>query len=62
MSSHDLSVVEELCRRMAIIYEGKVVAEGTMDDLRGKAQMEGGSLEDLFLKLTGNSRRITYME
>jgi ABC-2 type transport system ATP-binding protein len=62
MSSHDLPVVEELCRRMAVIYEGKVVAEGTLDDLRGKAQMEGGSLEDLFLKLTGDSRRVTYME
>ena len=62
MSSHDLSVVEELCRRMAIIFEGKVVAEGTLEDLRKKAQMEGSSLENLFLKLTGGTRKITYME
>lgn len=62
MSSHDLSVVEELCRRIAIIYEGTVVAEGTLDDLREKAQMEGGSLENLFLKMTGNTRSLTYME
>jgi len=62
MSSHDLSVVEELCRRMAIIYEGTIVAEGTLEDLREKAQMEGGSLENLFLKMTGNTRSLTYME
>lgn len=62
MSSHDLSVVEELCRRMAILHQGVIVAEGTLDDLRMKAQMEGGSLEDLFLKLTGHSRTVTYRE
>jgi ABC-2 type transport system ATP-binding protein len=62
MSSHDLAVVQELCRRMAIIHEGRIVAEGTLDELRAKAEMEGGSLEDLFLKLTGNAQRITYME
>ncbi len=62
MSSHDLTVVQELCRRMAIIHEGRIVAEGTLNDLRAKAEMEGGGLEDLFLKLTGNAQRITYME
>lgn len=62
ISSHDLSVVEELCGRMAILFEGRIVAEGTLDDLREKAQMEGGNLEDLFLKMTGGARRITYME
>jgi ABC-2 type transport system ATP-binding protein len=62
MSSHDLSVVQELCRRMAIIHEGRIVVEGTLDDLRAKAEMEGGSLENLFLKLTGNAQRVTYME
>jgi ABC-2 type transport system ATP-binding protein len=62
MSSHDLTVVEELCRKMAIISSGRIVAEGTLDDLRRQAKVEGGSLEDLFLKLTGSARSITYME
>jgi ABC-2 type transport system ATP-binding protein len=62
MSSHDLTVVEELCRKMAVLSQGKIVAEGTLDDLRGKARMEGGSLEGLFLKLTGESKSLTYME
>ena len=62
MSSHDLTVVEELCRRMAIIHKGRILAEGTLDDLRKTAQVEGGNLENLFLKLTGESRAATYLE
>jgi ABC-2 type transport system ATP-binding protein len=62
MSSHDLSVVQELCHRMAIIYKGSIVAEGTLDDLRKHAEMEGESLENLFLKLTGNTTKATFME
>ena len=62
MSSHDLSVVEELCKRMAILHKGTIVAEGTLADLRKKAEMEGGSLEDLFMKLTENVTKAVYME
>ena len=62
MSSHDLSVVQELCGRMAIIHKGSIVAEGTLDDLRAKAEMEGGKLEDLFLKLTDKTAKAVYLE
>ncbi len=62
MSSHDLSVVQELCQRMAILYKGSIVAEGTLDDLRKLSEMKGGSLENLFLKLTGDSSKAVYME
>jgi len=62
ISSHDLSVVEELCGRMAILHKGSIVAEGTLEDLRKKAEMEGGSLENLFLKLTENVTKAVYLE
>lgn len=62
MSSHDLSVIQELCGRMAIIHKGSIVAEGTLDDLRTKAEMEGGKLEDLFLKLTEKTTKAVYLE
>ncbi|MCE5248789.1 ABC transporter ATP-binding protein [bacterium] len=62
MSSHDLSVVQELCGRMAIIHKGSIAAEGTLDDLRSKAEMEGGNLEELFLKLTEKTTRTAYLE
>ncbi len=62
MSSHDLSVVQELCERMAIIHNGTIVAEGTLDDLRQKAEMEGGNLESLFFKLTDKTTKAVYLE
>ncbi len=53
MSTHTLEVAEVMCDRIAILYRGKIAADGTMDDLRQQTASEGMSLEDLFLKLTG---------
>lgn len=39
-----------MCDRIGIIYEGRIVAEGTIDELREIAREE--KLEDIFLKLT----------
>ncbi|MFC1508944.1 AAA family ATPase, partial [Candidatus Omnitrophota bacterium] len=62
MSSHDLSVVQELCEHMVILHQGSVVADGTIEDLRKKAELEGGNLEELFLKLTGKTTKTAYLE
>lgn len=62
MSSHDLAEVEELCERMVILFKGKIVAEGTLDDLREQAAMKGGNLEELFLNLTGTVSKTAYLE
>ena len=48
-SSHVLEVVEKLCTRVAIIARGRLVGEGTMDDLR--ARTHDASLEDIFIHL-----------
>ncbi len=48
-SSHVLEVVEKLCTRVAIIAKGRLVGEGTMDELR--AQTHDSSLEDIFVHL-----------
>ncbi len=54
MSSHLLAMVEELCDRIVMISKGRLVAEGTMADLRQKAAAAGhGTLEGMFLALTG---------
>ncbi len=54
MSTHTLEVAENLCDRLAIISEGKIIAQGTMDELRGLSKTpEGGHLEDIFLSLVG---------
>lgn len=53
-SSHILEVVERLCTRVAVIAEGRIVAEGSIDELRaGQGTGADASLEDLFVRLVG---------
>ncbi|MFZ5815654.1 MAG: ABC transporter ATP-binding protein [Bacillota bacterium] len=49
-STHVLEVAERLCDRVAIINNGKIIAQGTVDELR-KGQ-DGETLEKIFLELT----------
>ena len=53
MSTHVLEIAQAMCDRIAIMYEGKLLALGTMKELRQKAKMPESGLEDIFLKLTG---------
>jgi ABC-2 type transport system ATP-binding protein len=55
MSTHTLAVAESLCERIAIIQGGRIRACGTMDVLREGAQAGAQGLEDVFLRLTGES-------
>ena len=50
VSTHQLSVAEEMADRIGIIHEGKLVAVGTRDELRRSSGATG--LEDAFLALT----------
>ncbi len=56
MSTHTLEVAEAMCDRVAILQHGKIVAEGTVDDLRQHHRAGDASLEELFLKLTGGAQ------
>src|SRR5438093_7421291 len=51
LSTHQLSVAEELADRIGIIHRGRLIAVGTPDDLR-KQSGEAGDLEQVFLSLT----------
>ena len=53
MSTHVLEIAQAMCDRIAIMYNGRVSALGTMEELRQKAKMPDSGLEDIFLKLTG---------
>ncbi len=53
MSTHTLEVAEAVCDRIAIIQEAKLIACGSMTELRRHAAAGTASLEELFLKLTG---------
>lgn len=53
LTSHVLEVVERLCDRVAIISRGKVLAQGTVAELREQAASEATTLEDIFVRLVG---------
>ena len=53
MSTHVLEIAQAMCDRIGIMYQGNLLALGTVDELRQKAKMEASGLEDIFLKLTG---------
>lgn len=50
-STHILDVAERLCDRIGIIKEGRIVAVGTLDELRSAGRQDA-SLESIFLELT----------
>lgn len=54
-TSHQLSEAEALCNDIALIDNGKIIAEGTLDNLSKKYKKN--SLEELFLSLTGKDFR-----
>ncbi len=56
MSTHTLEVAEIMCDRIAIVFRGRIAAQGTMAELRQQTESGDMSLEDLFLKLTGGHR------
>ncbi|MHC4518710.1 MAG: ABC transporter ATP-binding protein [Planctomycetota bacterium] len=51
LTSHVLEIVERLCTDVGIIAEGKLVHQGTMDEIR-----RSGSLEDRFLEAVGSDQ------
>ncbi len=53
MSTHTLEIVEQMCTRVAIINQGSIIAEGSVEELGRMARMENSHLEPIFLKLTG---------
>jgi ABC-2 type transport system ATP-binding protein len=55
LTTHILALAEDIADRIAIINHGKILAMGTLEELRKK---HGGTdLEDLFLKLTGGTEK-----
>ena len=55
MSTHTLEVAEAMCDRVAIVQHGRIVANGTVAEIREQNRAGDASLEDLFLKLTGGA-------
>ena len=52
MSTHILSTAERYCDRIILLHEGRVRAQGTMDDLRASFKMPYATLDDLYIEMT----------
>jgi ABC-2 type transport system ATP-binding protein len=55
MSTHTLEVAQEMCDRISIILKGKIIANGTVQELRALSGNPDDQLTSVFLKLTGGS-------
>ncbi len=53
MSTHLLNIAEELADRIGILKEGRLIALGTMEELRRQQERDGIRLEELFLEMVG---------
>ncbi|ERI94604.1 putative sodium extrusion ABC transporter, ATP-binding protein NatA [Clostridiales bacterium oral taxon 876 str. F0540] len=52
-SSHSMNEVERLCDRIVIIHKGKILEEGTVDNI--KTKFKNDNMEDIFMQLVGDS-------
>ena len=55
LTSHILEIVERLSTHIAVIANGRIVAQGRIDEVRSGAQGKH-SLEELFIELVGGER------
>ena len=55
LTTHILEVAERMSDRIGVIQRGKLMAEGTLEELRTRSGHEGATLEDIFLQLTGEA-------
>ncbi len=66
LTSHVLEIVERLCSHVAIIHQGKLVAQGSLEELRAGVDAQTGghapengrmTLEEIFLHVVGGTQR-----
>ncbi|SRR6266436_8354353 len=58
VSTHQLSVAEELADRIGIMHQGRLIAAGTREELRQQSGA-AGALEEIFLALTSEEAAVT---
>ena len=52
MSTHTLKIAEDVCDRIGIIHNGRLITTGSPGELKEKTQLLEADLEDVFIKLT----------
>ena len=57
-STHVMEIAQRLCSRIGIIFGGRIVAEGDLDELRARAGEKDATLEEVFMKLTNEASEV----
>jgi ABC-2 type transport system ATP-binding protein len=52
MTTHILEVAERMAERIGVIAQGRLIAEGTLEELRAQSGRRDSTLEEVFLTLT----------
>jgi len=61
ISTHMLDTAQNLCDRVLVMKSGKLIAEGTIDDLRKRVQAaQESTLEELFLEITSDENKVIF--
>ncbi|GAB6171293.1 ABC transporter ATP-binding protein [Paradesulfitobacterium aromaticivorans] len=55
ISTHLLDPIENICSRVIVLKKGKIIADGSLEELRTRLGGENASLEELFLEVTANA-------
>ena len=54
MSTHTLTVAEDVCDRIGIIHKGSLIATGTADELKQRVHAKDADLEQVFIRMTND--------
>ncbi|MBN1262885.1 MAG: ABC transporter ATP-binding protein [Candidatus Pacebacteria bacterium] len=57
VSTHTLAIAEQICHRIGIIDQGRLIFDGNLRELSERLKEKGKHLEELYLKLTTNSQK-----
>lgn len=55
MSTHLLDPIENICSRIIVLKKGKIIADGSLEELRSRLGEEKASLEEVFLEVTADA-------
>lgn len=58
MSTHILATAERYCDRFVILHEGRIRAQGTIEDLQEEFNMSNARLDDIYLQLTKDEANV----
>jgi ABC-2 type transport system ATP-binding protein len=55
LTTHVMEIAERLAERVGIFHRGRLLADGSLSDLRAQAGQTDGSLEDIFIQLVDDA-------